>query len=199
MKLFLNKTSPYARMVRILILERGLEERVELCWCDPWSDDQQLLSVNPAGKVPVLVSDTGVSISESLLIAIYLCGLGPVTSLLPDNNKEAVLHLAGLGQGVMEAAFAVVISRKYLNEEANESVLAQRRKRAIERTLERLEQGIDRYSTPEITMGDIAVAVALDYLLFRLSDLDTRSKFPKLEAWRTSITQRPSFKNTTFD
>ena len=199
MKLFLNKTSPYARMVRILILEKGLEETVELCWCDPWSDDEQLLSVNPAGRVPVLVSDTGVSISESLLIANYLCGLGPEESLLPDSRKAEALHLAGLGQGVMEAAFSVVISRKYLNEEANESVLAQRRRRAIERTLERLEQSIGRYSTPEITVGDIAVAVSLDYLLFRLPELDTGKAYPKLEAWRASIAQRPSFKNTAFD
>ena len=123
MKLFLNKTSPYARAVRILMLEKGLEDRVELCWCDPWNDDAQLLEANPVGRVPVLITDSGTSISESLLIAFYIDSLN---SQLSSDNKEDNLHLAGVGQGLMEAAFALVISRKYIDEGDNESVLLQK-------------------------------------------------------------------------
>lgn len=199
MKLLLNKTSPYARMVRIVMLEKGLADRVELCWCDPWIDDEQLLAENPVGRIPTLVSDPGVPLTESLLIAHYLNDQDEGENLLPEARKEQVLQLAGLGLGLMDAAFSTVISRKYLNDEANDSVLSQRRLNAIERTLESLQSSMDRYSPPhEISLGDIAVAVALDYILFRLPQLDTAKRYPTLEVWRLNVTERQSFQSTEF-
>ncbi len=199
MKLFLNKTSPYARMTRIVILEKGLADSVRLCWCDPWGDDERLLSENPVGRIPTLVSATGIAISESVLIANYLDARGQGRPLVPDNRKEEVLHLVGLGQGLMDASFTTVISRTYLNDEANNSLISQRRWRAIWRTLEHLEHNIGLCSSiDEISMGDIAVAVALDYLTFRLPDLETAKKYSRLEAWRRNIAQRTSFQTTVF-
>ena len=43
MELYLNATSPYARLVRIVLLEKGLADAVTLKWCDPWADDAELL------------------------------------------------------------------------------------------------------------------------------------------------------------
>ena len=195
MKLFLNQTSPYARAVRILIVERGLKGKVELCWCDPWNDDAQLLEVNPAGRVPALVTDSGTPISESLLIASYIDSLNSDVS---SDNKEDVMHLAGVGQGLMEAAFALVITRKYMCEGGNDSVLTKRRFSVIERSLLHLEQNIARFSHYDISLGAIIVAVALDYLAFRLPELGVAKQYPALEAWRTGVANRPSFKTTAF-
>ena len=196
MKLFLNQTSPYARAVRILMTERGLEDRVELCWCDPWNDDAQLLEVNPAGRVPALITDSGISISESLLIASYIDSLTSESSV---SDKEEALHLAGIGQGLMEASFSLVISRKYRDEGDDESVLTKRRYAAIERSLQHLEQNIDRYSDNEISMGTIVAVVALEYLAFRLPELKAAKCYPALEAWRATFANRRSFKETAFD
>lgn len=199
MKLFLNKTSPYARMARIVMLEKGLSDRVELCWCDPWSDDERLLAENPLGRIPALVTDSGIALSESLLIAIHLNDQQPGPNLIPHAGREQVLTLAGLGLGLMDMAFTTVISRKYLDDKANESVLSHRRWRAIQRTLERLEQSIERYSSSDvITIGDIAVAVALEYLAFRLPELKAGEVYDALESWRQTIVQRPSFRSTEF-
>jgi glutathione S-transferase len=119
-------------------------------------------------------------------------------SLLPASRLEEVLRMTGLGQGVMEAAYQTAVSRKYLSAEAKESVLALRYQRAIARSLDQLEKSIDCGATAEITMGDIAVAVALDYLQFRLPELETAKKYPTLDVWRAHITQRPSFESTAF-
>lgn len=143
MKLYLNATSPYARMVRIIMLEKKLESKVELCWCDPWSDDEALLRQNPIGRIPTLVTDVGMAISESLLIALYLDEQCAVRPLISSDWKEEVFHVSGLGIGLMDAAFSTVISAKYLNNEANDSVLSQRRLRAIHRTLEHLEKNLE--------------------------------------------------------
>ena len=36
MKLYLNKTSPYARLVMVVAHEKGLEKKIEPHWTDPW-------------------------------------------------------------------------------------------------------------------------------------------------------------------
>ena len=200
MKLYLNATSPYARMVRIIMLEKQLEGNVELCWCDPWSDDEALLRENPIGRIPTLVTEVGMAIPESLLIALYLDEQCSVRPLISADRKEETLHVAGLGVGLMDAAFSTVISAKYLNNEANDSILSQRRLRAIQRTLEHLENNVEcSLSLETISIGDIAVAVALDYLAFRLPELGISNTYTKLEDWRSNISKRLSFKETAFE
>ncbi|MGO2880852.1 MAG: glutathione S-transferase N-terminal domain-containing protein, partial [Halomonas sp.] len=113
MELYLNATSPYARLVRIVLLEKGLSDAVTLKWCDPWADDPALLKANPAGRIPALVTEEGTTLSESMLIAIYLDSAYPEKPMLPLSRLAEVMHLAGLGQNLMEAAFTTVIARKH--------------------------------------------------------------------------------------
>lgn len=166
MQLYLNTTSPYARLVRIVLIEKGLINAVTLNWCDPWADDPALLKANPAGRIPALVTEKGTTLSESMLIAIYLDSAYPEKPVLPVNCMGEVLHLAGLGQNLMEAAFTTVIARKHNGNEADNSVLGARRLRAIQRLLNQLNSELGEASVDAINLGEIAVAVALDYLAF---------------------------------
>ena len=108
MELYLNATSPYARLVRIVLLEKGLADTVTLKWCDPWADDAELLKANPAGRIPALVTAEGTRLSESMLMAVYLDSVSPNPPMLPAASLGDVLHLAGLGQNLMDAAFTTV-------------------------------------------------------------------------------------------
>lgn len=199
MQLLLNKTSPYARMARIAMLEKGLQNQVELSWCDPWSNDPELLQHNPVGRIPALVTEQNVVLSESLLIATYLDSLTTNNPLIPEDQKATVLHFTGLGQGLMDASFNAVISRKYLDEAANNSVLSRRRWSAIDRTLAQLESTVEQLgATQSISLGEICVAVAIDYLLFRLPELEIYASFPKLANWHRALIQRSSFETTVF-
>ncbi len=199
MELYLNATSPYARVVRVVLLEKGLADAVTLQWCDPWADDDSLLAVNPVGRIPALVTDDGATLSESLLIAHYLDTLGDGEPVLPMARIEQVLHLAGLGQGLMDAAFTTVIARKHQGAETDDSVLAQRRWRAIQRILDRLEQEVAGHPIPvAVTLGEITVAVALDYLAFRLPEVTGSKKRPRLVTWHARITEGASFHQTRF-
>ena len=198
MKLFLNRTSPYARVIRIVLLEKGLTDQTELCWCDPWNDDEQLLNENPASKIPTLVTESGIPISESLLIASYLNELVPENNLVPSDRKEQVYHLAGLGQGLMDASFTTVIDRKFSGGEENRSVPGERRLKAISRTLERLEANIENAFSAELSLGEIIVTVALDYLAFRLPELNMAQHYPQLENWRKTVIENKYFTMTAF-
>ncbi len=199
MKLHLNQTSPYARVVRIVALELGLGDQLELVWSDPWADEPELLAANPVGRVPVLVTDEGGSISESLLIAQYLQSLSSGISLIPDAEAAHTLSLAGLGYGLMEAAFNTVIQRKHHGDEADSTLLGQRRLRAIERTLNALEANYEGMAPANLTLADIIVVVALAYLSFRLPALQWEAGREHLQARYSDVSGRQSFKDTAFD
>lgn len=198
MELYLNRTSPYARVARIAALEKGLEHRLALRWSDPWSDEAALLRANPAGRVPVLVTDDGDAIAESLLIASYLDAQSASCPLLPQAGLARTFQLAGLGQGLIDAAFTTVIMRKHHGPEVDQSVLGQRRGRAIARLLSALEPLLARRDAAAPTLGDIVVGVALDYLAFRLPEIDWQAQHPGLAAHYRQLRERPSFATTAF-
>ena len=199
MKLYLNATSPYARLVRIVLMEKGLADAVTLKWCDPWADDAELLKANPAGRIPALVTEEGTTLSESMLIAVYLDSVSPNPPMLLAPNLVDVLHLAGLGQNLMDAAFTTVIARKHYGNEIDESELGQRRSRAIQRLLKQLNSELgEKLQASSINLGRIAIAVALDYLAFRLQEVNWKKECPQLQAWHAGVTARESFQQTAF-
>ena len=199
MELYLNATSPYARLVRIVLLEKGLADAVTLKWCDPWADDAELLKANPAGRIPALVTEEGTTLSESMLIAVYLDSVSPNPPMLPAASLVEVLHLAGLGQNLMDAAFTTVIARKHYGNEIDASELGQRRSRAIQRLLNQLNRDLgEKQQASSSNLGDIAIAVALDYLAFRLPEVNWKEEYPQLQEWHAGVTERASFQETAF-
>jgi glutathione S-transferase len=117
---------------------------------------------------------------------------------MPDAKAARTLSLAGLGYGLMESAFNTVIQRKHQGDEADTSLLGQRRLRAIERTLNVLETNYAETAEESLSVGDIVVVVALDYVAFRLPALQWQSGRPHLRARYSAICERQSFKDTTF-
>ena len=72
-----SATSPYVRKVRVLLLETGLEDRVELIntQVTPTNPNAELNVDNPIGKVPVLLTENGVALYDSPVICEYLDSL----------------------------------------------------------------------------------------------------------------------------
>jgi glutathione S-transferase len=72
MRLFYAPASPFARIVRVALLETGIDasvRSVEVTSRDPAS---ALLPFNPVGRVPTLELDDGTILTESLLILDYI-------------------------------------------------------------------------------------------------------------------------------
>ncbi|MDX1634585.1 MAG: glutathione S-transferase N-terminal domain-containing protein [Marinobacter sp.] len=200
MQLYLNQTSPYARVARIVAVEKGLLDRVELEWVDPWANREELIAVNPASRIPVLTTDDGEALSESLLIALYLDEQGASNRLVPAPERARVLALAGRGQALADAAFNTVIGRKHEGLKSDDTVLGQRRLVAMRRLLAELAHGVDRpVMEMPLNLGHIVLAVALDYLDFRLPELAWRDKHPALATWADPVLGRDSFTQTAFE
>mgnify|MGYP002640854592 CR=1 FL=1 len=88
MQLVYSHNSPYSRRARVAVRVCGLLEQVEeiviaagpagsaaMPWVTNYSDVTQLVAYGPAGKVPVLVTDSGIGLCESFVIARYLDSL----------------------------------------------------------------------------------------------------------------------------
>ena len=198
MQLFLNATSPFARVARVIAVEKGLQDRVTLVWSDPWNNDPALLAAHPQLRIPVLITDDGHAISESLLIAQYLDHIGHGASLVPAAQTSAILARTSVAYGLMEAAFNVVIARKYEGSAADASVMGQRRLAAIARALARLENQLPAPVDANITLDQIATAVALAYVQFRLPELLSATDYPQLHQWLQTAEQRASLAHTKF-
>jgi glutathione S-transferase len=74
MKLYVTFTSP-ARLARTLVLEKALEDRVEIISAKTRVANSPLYQINPSGRVPYLIDDSGFGMEDSQLICAYLDNL----------------------------------------------------------------------------------------------------------------------------
>lgn len=195
MKLYLNKASPYARLVQVVAHEKGVANELELVWTDPWASEAQLLAVTPFSKVPVLIAEDGLPLVESACICDYLdeCGAGP--QLMPSSGdaRLAVLRKLGLGRGLIDVAFGAVIQKRYGGADAK-SILIERWRVSVTRAIEALDKNLTPSLEPDL--GDLAIAVALSYVEFRMADLQWRVKAPRLSEWYGRMSGRTSMRAT---
>ncbi|MBI2390070.1 MAG: glutathione S-transferase N-terminal domain-containing protein [Deltaproteobacteria bacterium] len=86
MKLYITPGSPYARMTRVMVHEKGLGDRVEVVTARTRTEQSPYYEINPSGRVPYLVRDDGVGLEDSALICAYLDHLdgAPTFDVPPD-------------------------------------------------------------------------------------------------------------------
>lgn len=198
MQLIASLTSPFARKIRILLLEKSIP--CELVVDIPWNADTQVPHYNPLGKVPVLVSDAGQPIYDSPVIAEYLDTVVSEPLFLPDDRRRAIDVKLGeaLADGIVDAAVAIFVERKR-PPERQDGEWIDRQQGKIEHGLTALVKQLcgGRYLVDgQLTLADIAAGCALGYLDFRFPDIDWRGEHPELLAYAEALFQRPSFGKT---
>ena len=75
MKLYVTYGSPYARLARIIVIEKALEGRIQIIEAKTRTPGSAYYQINPSGRVPYLVDDAGVGMEDSQFICAYLDGL----------------------------------------------------------------------------------------------------------------------------
>jgi len=196
MKLYYSVNSPYARKCRIVVIEKGLKDRVEFAKVDPWENPPELLAVNPLGRIPALLTESGMALCESPVICEYLDSLVPEPKLFPSHMAERVnvLGLAALADGIMDDAVAYVIETMKRPQDKQWPVWIKRKEDSIQRALALIAPHAS--GKDPLSMGTIALAVALAYVSFRMPHLSWRKEHPKLAAWLDEFSKRPSMETT---
>lgn len=160
--------SPFVRRVGITLVTYGLpfEHR-------PWStfgDAERIRPFNPLTRVPTLVLDDGLALTESALILDYLDGLvAPGQAMAPGQEPERhrVLRVAALAMGVADKAVSLFYEARL--HDAVSSTWVDRCTTQIRETLavleaERAPRGTPFWFGTSMTHADVAVAVTLRFL-----------------------------------
>lgn len=194
MKLFLSPTSPFARKVKVALLEKGLGDQAEWIMLDPWVSPDKLLEVNPLSQVPTLVTDEGTTLvgCDSILGALEM--LHPTPSLFPATHAACLntLAVAGLAQGLIECGVTILLERRRPTAQQSPRII-ERKQAAVGRTLKTLAGQFDR-STERFLLDGIGLACALAWFDFRLPDYTWRSAQPELADWLDEVAKRPSMR-----
>ena len=192
MKLRYAKASPFVRKVIVLAEEAGLADRIELVATDVWSDQTDIQTDNPLGKVPALVTSDGTFVG-SFACCDYINGQSGSRNLIPDEGSARwrVMQTHGLADGAMEAAVAYVIESLRRPKEYVYQGYLDRQAGKIAAALGALEARLADLS--ELDLGSITAGCMLGYLDFRLKTvIDWRKRAPPLAAWYADFAKRPS-------
>jgi glutathione S-transferase len=204
MKLLYQTHSPYARKVLVAAHEMGLQQRLCVVHHEtsPTRRNEEVLALNPLGKVPVLICDDGVVLFDSNVICEYLDGMHPNARLIPGEPgaRWRALKMQALAQGIADAGIAARWEAARRPAQLRWPTMHDAQVRKIAQACDFLEQDIDQRGLPlGITVpdtgapdiGDIALVTALSWVEFRgvYAFLPGR---PCLAAWYVALCARPS-------
>lgn len=192
MKLYITPGSPYARMARVVVLEKGLEKRVELIAAQTRVADSPYYRINPSGRVPYLIRDDGVGLEESAVICAYLDHLegSPAFEVVP--NDWQARRLEAMARSMVDglAVWGRELTRP--KTERSATLLEHEGDRA-RRMADLWEAEIDHpLMRGALNMVQITLACGLG-METRNPHLHWRPKHPKLCEWYEPIAARPSF------
>lgn len=198
MKLYVTPGSPYARMARIVVIEKGLEERVEIIPAQTRRADSPYYRINPSGRVPYLVRDDGAALEESALICDYLDQLGGRPAFdYPDSAKDRfeARRLEALARSMLDGL--AVWNREIVRPETERSpTVIEHEAQRSRRMADVWEREIDHpLMRRKLNLAQLTLACALG-LDARIPEFRWRPEHPKLRAWFDTIAARPSFAAT---
>lgn len=198
-KLILSTTSPYARRVRITALENNIDFDVSIDV--PWNEDTGVIKLNPLGKVPVWITESGENIFDSRVIVEYLEIQNGYRFSSKDPIKNiGIKRIESLAEGVMDASLCLFAERKKRPKELQHQWWVDRQFAKVHRGLAQLQEtlGKNEYLVENrLTIADFALVSALGYVQLRFSeDFSLKEKYPNLTAYYEKLMLRDSIKVT---
>ena len=199
--------SASSRFTRLLLAERGLIvlPKIET----PWLRNEDFLTLNPAGDLPVLVGEDGMA----------LCGATVIAEYIEETEDSSIQNLLwGEAEARAEIRRLVNWFENKFNREVGAPLLSERViKRfsgegttssvVIRAALSNLQIHLDYVdwlaeqgswlTGKQISLADLAAAAHLSVLDF-LGDIDW-SRHPEAKSWYAKMKSRPSFRDLLGD
>ena len=194
MKLYITAGSPYARIVRIVVIEKGLEGRVEVTTAQTRTSDSPYYRINPSGRVPYLVRDDGVGLEESAVICSYLDQLDGKPGFELPGGEEAweARRLEAAARSMLDGLAVWLREIMRPRDERSRTTIRHETERAA-RMADLWEREIDHpMMVGALNLVQITLACALGLEAFN-PGLLWRPGHPKLSAWFDLVALRRSF------
>jgi glutathione S-transferase len=195
MQLYVTYSSPYARLARIIVIEKALEDRVEIIEAKTRTRGSPYYQINPSGRVPYLIDEAGVGMEDSQLICAFLDGLDgrPRFHNASHASDWAYLRLEFAARSMCEGIAVWGREMARPENERSPTTLAHESARA-QRMADFFE---DRITDPLMQggMARLILAIAVEMARNRgLGDLTAGRR--QLASWMRSISDLPSMKKT---
>ncbi|MCR9125691.1 MAG: glutathione S-transferase [Rhodobacteraceae bacterium] len=199
-------TAPSPRRARMFIAEKGLQiETREISISEGAQLSEAFLAVNPAGTVPVLVTDTGLALTENIAIATYLEAICPDPNLMGETAEEKAL--VAMWNTICESRGGLPIAEAFRNSHPAMKGRAVTGPRNFDQIPALAERGMARVADffdllearlsgsaflagDRMTLADITGYVFVDFArVVRLRLPDTHKA---AQAWYAGMAERPS-------
>jgi glutathione S-transferase len=197
MKLYITPTSPYARLARILVIEKGLRDRVEIVEAKTRSVGSPYYQINLSGRVPYLVTDAGIGMEDSPLICAYLDSLDGRPRFHHSSRETdwAYRRLEASARSMCDGISVWTREMQRPESERSPTVLAHEAAR-MQRMADFFEaQVVDPPLQEPLGMAHLILTVALESALKRGPGSLTEGR-PQLAAWQRRMFELPSIRAT---
>jgi glutathione S-transferase len=197
LQLYITPTSPYARVARIVVLEKELGASVEIIEARTRTPGSPYYLLNPSGRVPFLARPDGPPLEDSGLIAAYLDGLDGKPSLVPAPSAHGWEYgrLEAYARSMTDGLSVWVREMRRPEGERSPTIIAHEQARA-----ERLADFWEGEIGHPVMQGPLNLAQL--YLLAGLDQArywklaDHAATRPRLSAWLQQLHRRPSVADT---
>lgn len=197
MKLYVTFTSPYARLARIMVLEKGLEQRVEIIPAATRTENSPYYAINPSGRVPYLLTDDGVGLEDSELICAYLDHLDGAPAFEPPEG-DAIWEFRRLETRARSMLDGLAVWGRELyrpEDERSPTTLAHEQARSLR--MADFWEGEISHALMQGPFNRIQMTLAAALAYERsIEAFDWRPGRPQLAAWADRIAARPSLAAT---
>jgi len=195
MKLYGTKTSPYARIIRIVIFEKKLNDQIEFIWTKTRVPDDPMYTINPSGRVPFLLLDDGMGIEDTPVLVQFLDNLKK-PRIFADGLEYfdlQYLQIEAKARSLLDGASVWIREIRRPFNEQSPTILQHEQNRAI-----RLTSYFDKIVSDPLLSGSMNLA---QLYLFAALDLERRIQMfcwregnANLTTWYENMASQPSVK-----
>lgn len=196
-KLIYAPASPFARKVRVMAIETGQADDIELVRMatSPTAPAPELGAANPLSKIPALVRERGPTLYDSRVITRFLDDRAH-SGLYPQARLWETLTLEATGDAIMDAGVLMVYELRCRPEDKQDHTWIEAQWAKIEGALDALNARWISHLSGPLDMGQISVGCALGYLDFRHDARAWRKGRDALDDWFAMFAERGSFIET---
>lgn len=197
MKLFCTPNSPFSRIVRVVVQELELSERVEIEFVTVRDDKSELLQYNATGKVPSLLLNDQQLLSETYKICQYLVSISKGNNFMASLSNMELFALEGLSIGLVESVAVWIREDRRPEHLVNSDVIDLEKKR-VTRIIKQLSPQVcelPSHDQPQ-TLTNLCLFCAID-LLDRRIDFNWQDINQEFTSWFENLKDRPSLINTS--
>ena len=196
MKLYYTVISAFSRKCRILARELNIIQNIQEIITTMRSNDSIIMSINPTGKVPALITNENQLITESYAICNYFEYIAD-TNINSDSNHDnwKINGYETVACQVLESIVYRSIEKKNKPKNFIYEETTNYEKFKVNRALDFLEKKVPEYNS-YINRVQITICLAFNTMYKNFPEENWKENRPLLDSLVETFKQRESFINT---